>query len=653
MPGNTVSSNTVRTIILGFLVVLLIIGSGCEREKEIPGKKATGSLVTHYPDVLACGEETTWTMILKIPPGGIEEGGQIIVAYNEVFRGDSTGIDHEAHLKSRKGATLKEIPFKVPEVNEKLTRGMGNLPKIRMPRYTVYVQYKIMGAPLLEGDEFTLILKGKPFPYPIEWHIPIYIDKKGDDTFEKLPPIHTPHIRTIPGEPAVLRIVSSTTVQAGEPFDVRGIILDRYNNPPGGSYEGEVSLSSSDPDVTISKGTLSIRRADDGKFRFNGVVINTPGIQTLTVTGEGLESCTIPVDCSEEVPVYRLYWGLLHVHSNLSDGHQPPEKAYEYGRDIGLLDFCALADHNQRLEKASWQLTKDLSDRFYVPGRFVTFPGYEWSTIPGAMNRGYRQIYFPDSRNAILYKGSTNDVDASILDERVLMVAQLRSGADWDAPQPYQQRLVEIHTGFATAENTESLLESTFWRYTATKWRKEEISNYGTFQSGLEKDYRLGVIADGDDHSSTPGRCYYDGGAPNEPNKLGLGAVFARDLTRPEVFNSLYDRYTYGTTGVRIFVDFLMDWHHMGREYETAFPPEITYRVGAPGEIEKIEILRDNEVLFTIPGNGKIAGGKESDTTIPSGTHFYYLRVTLQTGDLAWSSPIWVTKKDRINKTIR
>jgi hypothetical protein len=654
MPGKAGTLWIIRTIAFAILSGQLLVSVGCDRPKKAPDRKTTRSIVTSHPDVLTCGVETTWTMTLTIPPDGIEEGGQIIVVYNEVFRGDSSGIDHEAHLESQKGATLEEIPFSVPEVNEKLTRRDTGFAKIRLGRYSVFVHYKIVGAPLVAGDRFALTLRGEPFPYPVErWFIPVYIDRRGNDEFDKLPAIHAPRVKIIPGEPAALRIVSPAIVQTGEPFEVRGIVLDQFNNPPLHGYRGEITLSSSDSRARIPGKTLSIGKSDGDNFRFNGVELNTPGLQILTVSGEGLKTCHIPIDCRTEKPHYQLYWGMLHVHTTLSDGMLTPEETYYYGRNTGMLDFFALADHNQRLDEASWQLTINLADRFYLPGRFVTFPGYEWSTMPGTPNRDYRQVYFPGSGNAVLHKKPANEVTSTFLDDRVLIVAQLRSGADWDAPQPYQQRLVEIHTGFATTENTRALFETTYLRYSSTESRREEIRNYGTFQDGLAKGYRIGVIADGDDHSSTPGRCYFDGGGANEPNKMGLAAVYSRELTREEVFNSLYDRHCYGTTGERIFVDFSMDGHRMGREYETASPPEITYRVGSPGEIEQIEIIRDNEIFFTGSGEGNIIVGSTVDNSIEPGTHFYYLRVTLRSGDMAWSSPIWVTKKERINETIR
>ena len=636
-----------------FLAACTTLTLGCGRGRKAPAKKAVESLVSHHPQVLTCGEETTWEMRLEVPPGGIAEGGQIIVVYNEVFRGDSTGIEHEAHLESKNGALLQEIPFAVPEINEKTTRRGGDYPRIRLSRYSVFVHYKFVGAPLVEGDAFTLKLKGKPFPYPVgRWYLPIFLDKEGNNTFERLPPADTPKFEIIAGEPATIRVVAPMIVQAGRPFDVRCLVLDRFRNPPVRPYDGTVSLTSSDPKASIPDAHVSLGTSDREGFRFRDVVLNTPGIQFVTVSGEGLKARSLPIDCRSEAPDDRLYWGMLHVHTRLSDGKLPPDETYRYGRDIGLLDFCALTDHNQLLKEENWQLTKDLADRFYLPGQFVTFPGYEWSTRPGTPNRGYRQIYFPDSEDAKLFKGSTNDVIDSVLDDRVLIVAQLRAGADWDAPQPVQQRLVEIHTGFATTEDTESLLRTTFWRYLITRSRKEELGRYGTFQSGLAKGYRIGVIADGDDHSSTPGRCYFDGGEPNEPNKLGLAAVYAKDLTREAIFNSLYDRYCYGTTGERILVDFRMNGHHMGREYETAAPPEIAYRVGAPSDIDRLEILRDNEVILTVPGEGRVAEGTATDEAITTGTHAYYLRVSLATGDRAWSSPIWVTKKERNNEIL-
>ena len=58
----------------------------------------------------------------------------------------------------------------------------------------------------------------------------------------------------------------------------------------------------------------------------------------------------------------------------------------------------------------------------------------------------------------------------------------------------------------------------------------------------------LSTVAASDDHRARPGQPHF-----------GRTAVAATGLTREEIFDALYHRRTYGTTGVKILLDFAID----------------------------------------------------------------------------------------------
>jgi len=85
---------------------------------------------------------------------------------------------------------------------------------------------------------------------------------------------------------------------------------------------------------------------------------------------------------------YRVYWGDVHVHTNLSDGKGNLDEVLTYARDVSGLDFVILTDHDfgngwpWRMPQEAWQRIQDKVDAYTVPGEFVAIAGYEWTSQP-------------------------------------------------------------------------------------------------------------------------------------------------------------------------------------------------------------------------------------------------------------------------------
>jgi hypothetical protein len=67
---------------------------------------------------------------------------------------------------------------------------------------------------------------------------------------------------------------------------------------------------------------------------------------------------------------------------------------FEWGRDVGGLDFCAPANHyNWRFEVTDeiWHELIDTCNAYNDPGNFATLVSYEWGGTGGS---GHRNVYF-------------------------------------------------------------------------------------------------------------------------------------------------------------------------------------------------------------------------------------------------------------------
>lgn len=175
---------------------------------------------------------------------------------------------------------------------------------------------------------------------------------------------------------------------------------------------------------------------------------------------------------------------------------------------------------------------------------------------------------------------------------------------------------------------------------------KEE--NGVSAQDILNDGYRVGFLASSDNHNGAPGLSAKYSRFTNIPYSGYFAAVFAPELSRHAIFDALWHRKCYATTGVRIYLEFRINrltygLGNQGRAGQISLFWEI--RVAAPARISKIELISQeySETIWSFDGrdflelNGKKVFKKNS---------WLYARVTLENRHMAWSSPIWIDAID-------
>lgn len=168
-------------------------------------------------------------------------------------------------------------------------------------------------------------------------------------------------------------------------------------------------------------------------------------------------------------------------------------------------------------------------------------------------------------------------------------------------------------------------------------------------QKALGRGCKLGFTGGTDTHISRP--------ASNMPEfrrgirypKGGLTAIWAKELSRKSIFEALRTRSCYATTGERIIIKFSINDYPMGSTMEKSCLngcPAVTIETLVAGteRLEKVEIIKNNKIIHLKSTNDKFIEFKYVDKpNFKGGEVFYYLRVTQTDGNMAWSSPIWVT----------
>ncbi|HLJ59798.1 MAG TPA: CehA/McbA family metallohydrolase [bacterium] len=483
----------------------------------------------------------------------------------------------------------------------------------------------------------------------------ILVDPSGLGNYDPQP--GSPVVRTTPGPAVGFEVVTPSVLQTGETMTARVKVVDALGNLVPASGEVDVVLATDGRTPVQQTVTLDARAAAAPW----PVAVSAEGVWRVEVrdrhTGRAGRSPAVLV---ERAPEMRLFWGDIHGHSAASDGALSPDEYYTFARDVSGLDFCALTDHDdvghnsnvpdhsKFMTQEVWQELQTVTNQYNAPGRFVTLVGFEYSQIELGIE-GHRNVYYRGASGPLLhdrdprYNTPTKLLRAlASLDALVIPHHPLHY-MSWEH-DPRSQRLVEVYSMWGSSED----------RKTGDAAFTGKMVSPGSgiaFQEYLARGYKLGVTAGGDNHDSRPGRR----GATDRWRKgkmaqpPGLVAVYAPDLTREAVFDALWERRCYGTTGQRILVDFRVEGQRMGAEVtrpETAHP-RIACCVLGETALASVELLRNNRVVQTwTPDAEELAVEWRDPSPVGAGC-IYYVRARQADGGRAWSSPIWLTPEER------
>ncbi|NOZ23158.1 MAG: CehA/McbA family metallohydrolase [Planctomycetes bacterium] len=457
-----------------------------------------------------------------------------------------------------------------------------------------------------------------------------------DGNMEYLQAAEHPTVKVVGAYADRLRVFAPAVVRSREEFDVRVLPVDIYSFNPATNYRGRVEFFSDGemvPPPSVEIDTSASPKGVSAK-----ATAPSSGVHYLTAldakTGISGRSNPIAVDF---LPDRHIYFGEMHSQMWESMGTGTTEEFFEWGRDNGGLDFCCPANHyNQRYEVTDeiWQELVDCCNRYNEPGRFVTMVSYEW-----ASGAGHKNVYYRDEWGEFDYwyrdKKNPDQLWETLEGRDVLTIPHHPKGCgilDWSYRNDMHQRLMEI----------------------CSSWCLGEVGGGQSAQKALALGHRVGFVGGTDSHYGLACQGSYH---VNDGN--GMACVMATELTRDAIWQALWDRRCYATTGDKIVLDFTMNGHPLGSDIAadlaSAEPRAFHMRVAGTYCVDKVEIIRNNEVVFTAePGQdvweGEWTDDSPLDPIAPTFDYdrpfvFYYMRVTQGNYQQAWASPIWLTQE--------
>ena len=357
---------------------------------------------------------------------------------------------------------------------------------------------------------------------------------------------------------------------------------------------------------------------------------------------------------------YRLYFGDLHNHLLVDDGHEGSvDQLFNFHRDRFGSDFGATTSHgdSNKLLYSELAINDALTEAIDQPGRFVAIPGFEWTqgdyVIPRA---GHRHAIY-ETPGGKLYR-PTEGISDSIKEFSDLMsktngmifahhiTRPLTGGTDWSYVNIEVEPAAEMCSSWGRFE---------YYRNPG-HIRGDEIEGC-SMQDVWKMGWRLGVIGGSDGHN-----LYGD-------KIQGLTGVYATELTRPAIFDAIRKRRIYATTGDPIELAFQVNGHLMGSEIEASDGPVIEAKVKGVRRLLAVEVIKYEQGApypFPVAYRAELDGGNEAKLWWKDdafdGDALYYLRVTQEADprvaaryadadpnpfptEMAWSSPVWVEKR--------
>lgn len=600
----------------------------------------TGGVAVITPDSpVTAGSYGTWTIRYTAGPNGVQPGGGIMIGFHHNTPWGTAQVSNSSApnyvTASTTGLSLMELSIDYYSLNPPVEgRALAGARQIRV---------KVNGEALVEGDTIDVVLGDRSSGSP-GYQVPgiardateviVIEDMDGDGFFSRVST--TPTLDIVSGSAARLAAIAQSVNILGQPVLLVLRVEDSYYNPVK-DYSGSIDLR--DDETGNVLGSVLMSSEDEGVKRVEGIVFDSEGLKRVRAedVGNGLIVVSNPILCSS-APQERVFWGEIHGHTILSDGLGTIAEFFDYARNNRNLDFAAAADHIGFDDVQQWEALNEGVVSAYDPGLFTTFLGFENSSF----EFGHKNVLFRDEGEPIMsYRFTTEGLYEELQGRQAMVISHLHTGiwglasVDWNLFDPNFERLVEI----ASYHGIREYPGNPYRDCDIYAVRKGVAQQGNTVQDALNRGYRLGFVANSDDHQGHPG------GDHNGilPCKIpGLTAVLTAANTRADIWESLYQRRTYASTGARILLTFTLNGHDMGSELSPVEKRDIYVDAHGTATIAYIDIIKNGNLLHRHTGTEMDESLNILDTPSEATTDYYYARVIQDDGEIAWASPIWV-----------
>lgn len=487
----------------------------------------------------------------------------------------------------------------------------------------------------------------------------LFVDPKGKGDFKE------PEVFAVDVKGNALkniRMIVPSIVFKNSRFDVFIRFEDSFGNLTGNAPEGTLIELSYDQLRENLKWKLFV--PETGFLTLPNLYFNEAGVYRIRLCNlqTKQEYFSSPIKCLTEAGD-QLFWGVLHGESKRLQKAETIETVLRHFRDDHAFQFYATSfpEDAEETSNDDWKLISNQVSEFNEEERFVTMLGFEWageSSVEGVRHFIYAKDNKPILRKKDAKMNSLKKIYKSHTPKEILAIPCLTMAKgysyDFENFHPEFERVVEIYSAFGSQE-TSAKKGNVRPLKSGLKKGVTEVEE-GSIRKALISGCRFGFVAGG----AVSNGAYKDFNTEEENlYPAGLTAIFAKEYSRDCVFQALYKRRCYATTGARIIVSFAIADTPMGSELSTKLKPGLLYNrhiscfIAGTDEIQEVVVIRNGEILKTYHPNSNVfqetlddadpiepllLKGREENPPFL----FYYVRVTQKDGHIAWASPIFI-----------
>jgi len=487
----------------------------------------------------------------------------------------------------------------------------------------------------------------------------LYIDPKGKGDF-KDPEIFYIDVRG--NKLKNIRIIAPSVVFKNNRFDIIIRFEDLYGNLTNNAEEG--TLIELTYDQLRENLNWKLFVPETGFLNLPNLYFNEEGTYRLKLKNLNSkeEFISPPIKCFLKEQ-NQMFWGQLHGESKRHNTLDDIETALRHFRDHHAFQFFATSpnEDDKSASDDQWKLISNQVAEFNEEERFVTMLGFQWtgeSSTEGHRHFIYAKDNKPLLRKKDLKSNSLKKIYKIHNPKDLLSIPCFTMGKNYSYNfsqyNPEFERVVEIYNSWGSSE---CLSKKTNPRpiKSSTKKGISEIDE-GSIRKALNQGCRFGFVAGGDD---TRGIYQKLGNHGQEKYSSGLTAILAPEYSRDAIFQALYQRSCYATTGKRIVLSFNIAGKGIGSELNTKTKPGLQFNrhihgfIAGTDDLSQIDIIRNGEVFksytnqgnffeFTLDDSEKLSKATLSGPEAYPQFTYYYLRAKQNDGHIAWSSPIWI-----------
>jgi hypothetical protein len=298
-----------------------------------------------------------------------------------------------------------------------------------------------------------------------------------------------------------------------------------------------------------------------------------------------------------------------------------------------------------------WAAFQEATRVWNRPGEFVALPGYEWQ---GNGRWGDHNVIYKAEGLPICTASTLPELYQFLheLDARGIQAVAIphhtgyyvgQRAPTWSACDDRFSPFAEIFSIHGCSESDEE------WIGLRHNSHMGPGVGGGTYQEALNRGLRLGAICSTDNWTNMPGHW-----------GQGLMACLAQELTRDSLWEAFLARRVYGVTGDRIELSFTCNGAPMGSVLACTPRREIRINVRGADAIDRVEVLRDGQVVathchqgtWTIPPSGTRARFKMRIEAgwgprlgeVPSTERQWQGTLFLSAGCFVGWQPCWITR---------